>query len=124
MFDFMDTDWFIVGLEILFLIFIAYDTWKYIKTKKREYIINIVVAIGFAIWVLYPFYTKYYTWTPEQRDSLMQSCLSDNNTSYCSCIKNNIVKEYDFESFMAIDKKEDKEYLAFMGELEKGCLED
>jgi hypothetical protein len=124
MFDFMDSDWFVIGLEILFLLFIAYDAWKYAKTKKREYIINIVLAIGFAIWVLYPFYTKYYTWEETDREVLMQSCLKEHNASYCSCVNNNIFKEYAFNTFKAIDQNSDKEFLSFIGDVKKGCLED
>lgn len=124
MFDFMDSDKFIIGLEIVFLLFIAYDAWKYSKTKKREYLINIAMAIGFAIWVLYPFYTKYYTWEDKDRDALMQNCLSDHNASYCRCINENIVKEYEYKSFKAIDKTKDADFLEFIGDVEKGCLED
>jgi hypothetical protein len=124
MFDFMDSDGFIIGLEIVFLLFIGYDAWKYAKTKKREYIINIVLAIGFAIWVLYPFYTKYYTWEDKDRESLMQNCLNDHNASYCSCINNNIFKEYELKTFEAIDQNNDKDFLEFIEDVKKGCLED
>lgn len=120
----MDTDEFIIGLEIVFLLFIAYDAWKYSKTKKREYIINIVLAIGFAIWVLYPFYTKYYTWEETDREALMQSCLSDHNVSYCGCINNNIYKEYALKTYEAIDQNNDKDFLEFIDDVKKGCLED
>lgn len=124
MFDFMDSDAFIIGLEIVFLLFIAYDAWKYSKTKKREYIINIVLAIGFAIWVLYPFYTKYYTWEEKQREDMIQSCLGEHNASYCRCVDDNIFKTYDYNTFKAIDQNNDKDFLAFIGDVEKGCLED
>ncbi len=124
MFDFMDSDWFVIGLEILFLLFIAYDAWKYAKTKKREYIINIVLAIGFAIWVLYPFYTKYYTWDEKQREVLMQSCVNEHNASDCICITNNIVKEYEYKTYEALDQNSDKAFLVFLDDVKKGCLED
>ena len=44
MFDFLDSDWFIISLEIVCLILIAYDIKKYIETKKKEYITNIVLT--------------------------------------------------------------------------------
>ena len=44
------------------------------------------MAIGFALWILVPFYTKYYDWTPEQRETLKAKCISENNESYCKCI--------------------------------------
>ncbi|MDQ1337965.1 MAG: hypothetical protein QG617_932, partial [Campylobacterota bacterium] len=62
MFDFLDSDWFVIGLEIVFLIFISYDLKKYFETKKREYIVNIVLTIGFGVWTLIPFYNSYMTW--------------------------------------------------------------
>jgi hypothetical protein len=124
MFDFMNSDGFIIGLEIVFLLFIGYDAWKYAKTKKREYIINIVLAIGFAIWVLYPFYTKYYTWEEKDREALMQKCSKDHNASYCSCINNNIVKEYELKTFESIDQTNDKDFLEFIEDVKKGCLEN
>jgi len=123
MFDFMDSDWFIIGLEVVFLTFIIYDGWKYYKTRKKEYIVNIVLAIGFALWVLVPFYTKYYDWTDAQRAELEKECLDENNASYCSCMDNMIVKAYDFESFQKIDKQEDKDFLEFLEESKEECFE-
>lgn len=36
MFDFLDSDWFNIGLEIVFLLLISYDVKKYIETKKES----------------------------------------------------------------------------------------
>ena len=124
MFDFLDTDWFIIGLEIVFLTFIAYDAWKYSKTKKKEYIFNIIIAIGFAIWVLYPFYTKYYMWEEKDREALGRECLDEHNSSYCACMDNMIFKAYDVESFKRLDKENDKEYLEFIKESKEECFGD
>jgi len=124
MFDFLDADWFVIGLEILFLLFIGYDGWKYYKTRKKEYIFNIVLAIGFAIWVLYPFYTKYYMWEEKDRAALVQSCLNEHNATYCNCVDDRIFKEYDLETFNKLDKKKDKDFLAFVKESEQECFED
>lgn len=124
MFDFMDSDWFIIGLEVVFLSLITYDVWKYYKTRKKEYIINIVMAIGFALWVLVPFYTKYYDWDEVQRQTLQKECLSENNETYCNCMDNMIVKEYDFAGFQKIDKKNDKDYLEFIKESKEECFGD
>lgn len=124
MFDFLDADWFIIGVEILFLLFIGYDAWKYHKTRKKEYIFNIVLAIGFAIWVLYPFYTKYYMWEEKDREELIKSCLSEHNTTYCSCVDDRIFKEYDLETFNRLDKKNDKDFLEFIKVSEQECFED
>ena len=121
MFDFLDSDWFIIGLEIVFLTFIAYDAYKYLKTKRREYLLNIALAIGFALWVLYPFYTKYYKWEDKDRETLVQTCLSEHNTSYCTCVDNMIFKEYDLQSFSKLDKKSE-EYLEFIKDSEEECF--
>ena len=123
MFDFLDADWFIIGLEIVFLSFITYDAWKYYKTKKREYIVNIVLALGFAFWVLYPFYTKYYRWDDKDREALTQACLGEHNSTYCSCIDNMIFKTYDMQSFKLLHKRTDKDFLEFLEESEKECFE-
>lgn len=123
MFDFLDSDWFIIGLEIVFLIFIAYDARLYIKTKKREYLLNISLAIGFAVWTLYPFYNKYYSWPESDRLAFVQECLGEHNASYCDCVDDMIFKEYDINSFREIERESDREYLEFIAESEKECLE-
>jgi hypothetical protein len=123
MFDFLDSDWFIVGLEIVFLLFIIYDTRLYIRTKKREYLFNIALALGFAVWTLYPFYTKYYTWQPQEREELIQSCISEHNVSYCECLDDKIFKAYDIKSYRALDKDKDEEYLEFLEASQKECRE-
>ncbi len=124
MFDFLDADWFVIGVEILFLLFIGYDAWKYYKTRKKEYIFNIVLAIGFAIWVLYPFYTKYYMWEEKDRQALIESCLSEHNATYCNCVDDRIFKEYDMQTYNRLDKKNDKAFLAFIKTSEEECFED
>ncbi len=124
MFDFLDEDWFVIGLEILFLLFIGYDVWKYYKSRKKEYIFNIVLAIGFAVWVLYPFYIKYYMWEEKDREALIQTCLVEHNSSYCYCVDDKIFKEYDLQTYNQLDKKRDKEFLAFIKVSEQECFEE
>ncbi len=124
MFDFLDSDWFIVGLEIIFLLFIIYDTRLYIRTKKKEYLFNIALALGFAIWTLYPFYTKYYTWQPQEREALIKSCESEHNTSYCECLDDKIFKAYDIKNYRALEKAKDEAYLEFLEESQKECREE
>lgn len=124
MFDFLDSDWFIVGLEIVFLLFIIYDTRLYIRTKKREYLFNIALALGFAVWTLYPFYTKYYTWQPQEREELIKSCISEHNASYCECLDDKIFKAYDIKSYRRLDKEKDAEYLEFLEASQKECREN
>jgi len=123
MFDFLDSDWFIIGLEIVFIVLISYDVYKYFKTKKRQYLLNIVLTIGFAIWTLYPFYTKYYEWNDADRETLMKECLLNGNERYCGCLENMVFKEYDEKMYKELDSKNDTEFLEFMNESKKECLE-
>ncbi|MBL4730906.1 MAG: hypothetical protein JKY28_06055 [Sulfurimonas sp.] len=104
MFDFLDNDWFIISLEIVFLILIIYDIRQYRKTKKREYITNIVLTLGFALWVLYPMYTSYFGWQDKQKSEMILQCNENNNTELCKCVKDSIFKEYTFSEYKTIDK--------------------
>jgi len=36
MLDFLDSDWFNIGMEIVFLILISYDVKKYFETKNKH----------------------------------------------------------------------------------------
>ena len=123
MFDFMDSDWFVIGLEVLFLVLISYDVKQYIKTKKREYIINIVVTIGFAIWVLLPFYTSYFGWEDQQKMEMLKECNDSNNTELCNCVDESIFKEYTNAEFAAIDKNS-TEFKEYVKETKEECLDD
>ena len=123
MFDFLDSDWFIIGLEIVFIVLISYDIYKYFKTKKKQYLLNTVLTIAFAIWTLYPFYTKYYEWDETDRVKMMSDCVAEFNERYCGCLENSIFKEYDEKSYLAIDKKNDVQFLAFVNEVKAECLE-
>ncbi len=121
MFAFYESDWFTVLLEIAFLLFIAYDAKRYFQTKKREYLINIVLAVLFFFWALVPFYNKYYTWQDADQEHLTAQCVQEHNQTYCSCLDDKIFKEYDLESFKTLDKGKDKDYLEFIEEADKEC---
>lgn len=123
MFDFLDSDWFNIGLEIVFLILIAYDIKKYLQTKKREYIVNIVLTIGFAIWVLYPYYKSYYGWNETQKEQTLSNCVDVNNSELCKCIDETIFKSYVYEEYINLDKNS-SEYKEFLKETKEGCLDE
>jgi hypothetical protein len=123
MFDFLDSDWFNIGLEIVFLILISYDVKKYFETKKREYIINIVLTIGFAIWVLYPYYKSYFGWSQEQKTELISHCDEVKDTRLCKCLDESTFKSYIYEDYIKIDKTS-KEYKEFIKEAKEECLDD
>lgn len=124
MFDFFNSDEFVIGLEIVFLTFIVFDVYKYIKTRQKQYVLNIVLAIVFAIWVLYPFYIKYYMWEDKDREALIQECLKEHNSTYCTCVDDAIFKVYDEASYNKLDKQNDKEFIEFIKDTEKECFED
>jgi len=123
MFDFLDSDWFNIGLEIVFLILISYDVKKYFETKKREYIINIVLTIGFAIWVLYPYYKSYFGWTQEQKTELISHCKEVKDTKLCKCLDEATFKNYIYDDYIKIDKTS-TEYKEFIKDTKKECLDD
>lgn len=123
MFDFLDSDWFIITLEIVFLILIIYDVKKYIETKKKEYITNAVLTIGFAIWTLYPMYTSYFGWDETQKKEMLSTCGDSNTSGLCKCVDDTIFKEYTYEEYKALDKNSN-EYTEFIKETKEDCLDD
>jgi hypothetical protein len=123
LFDFLDSDWFNIGLEIVFLILISYDVKKYIETKKKEYITNIVLTVGFAIWVLYPYYKSYFGWEDAQKTELISTCVDSNDTKLCKCVDEAIFKEYTYEEYMVLDKNS-SDYKEFIKDTKEECQDD
>jgi len=122
MFDFLDSDWFNITLEIVFLLLISYDIKKYFQTKKREYLVNVVLTIGFAIWLLYPYYKSYFGWEESQKAALISTCQDSNDTKLCNCIDEAIFKTYLYEEYKALDKNA-TEYKEFLKESKEDCLD-
>ena len=120
MFDFLDSDWFIITLEIVFVTLIAYDIKKYIETKKKEYITNIVLTAGFAVWTLYPFYTSYFGWQDEQKIQMLKTCEDSNDTKLCNCMDETIFKNYTNIEYKSLDKNA-SEFKEFVKETTEGC---
>jgi len=116
----MDSDWFIIGLEVVFILLISYDVKKYLATKKREYIVNIVLTIGFAIWTLYPFYTSYFEWDEKQKEDLLVHCSDVKDTKLCTCIDNAVFKTYKHSEYVSIDKNA-SEFQEFLQETKEDC---
>ena len=124
MFDFLDSDWFNIGLEVVFLVLISYDIKKYIQTKKKEYMTNIVLTIGFAIWALYPYYNSYVGWDDEQKKEMMSNCKGDeNSTKLCRCIDDATFKNYAYEEYIKLDKNS-TDYKEFLKDATEECLDD
>ncbi len=123
MFDFLKSDWFTLGLEIVFLLFIAYDLKKYFETKKREYLTNIALTIGFFIWAIVPFYNSYMTWEDKEKEAVLSKCQTDKNATLCKCIDEQIFKEYSFDGFKNIDKNS-SDFLEFVKETREDCADD
>jgi hypothetical protein len=124
MFDFLDSDWFNIGLEVVFLVLISYDIKKYIQTKKKEYITNIILTIGFAIWALYPYYNSYIGWDEEQKKEMLSNCKGDeNSTKLCRCIDDATFKNYVYEEYIKLDKNS-TDYKEFLKDATEECLDD
>lgn len=123
MFDFLDSDWFNISLEVVFIILISYDVKKYFDTKKREYLVNIVLTIGFAIWALYPYYNSYVGWEESQKVQMQSHCKDINNTKLCRCLDAATFKEYTHEEYMQLDKNSTK-YKEFLKDAQEDCLDD
>lgn len=123
MFDFLDSDWFNIGSEIVFLTLISYDIKKYFETKKREYIVNIAMTIGFAIWVLYPYYKSYFGWNEAQKKEMISTCIDSNNSKLCKCVDEAIFKGYIYEEYVKLDKTS-KDYKEFIADAKKECADD
>jgi hypothetical protein len=124
LFDFLDSDWFNIGLEVVFVILISYDVKKYIQTKKKEYITNIVLTIGFAIWALYPYYNSYIGWDEEQKKEMLSNCKGDeNSTKLCRCIDDATFKNYVYEEYIKLDKNS-TDYKEFLKDTTEECLDD
>ncbi len=123
MFDFLDSDWFNIGLEIVFVILISYDIKKYIETKKKEYITNIVLTIAFAIWALYPYYNSYMGWDEEQKQVMLSHCSDTNDTKLCKCLDDTTFKTYTHDEYIAVDKNS-SDYREFLEEAKEDCLDD
>ena len=123
MFDFLDSDWFIITLEIVFVILIIYDIKKYRETKKKEYITNIVLTAGFAIWTLMPMYTKYFGWEETQKEKMLAICVDSNNSELCQCVDDTIFKEYVYDEYKTLDKNS-SEYREFIQDTKEDCLDE
>lgn len=126
--DFMDSDWFVISLEILFLIFIAFDVKKYYQThdkkKRQSYLLNIILTIGFFVWAAIPFYNKYFTWPESEKTLLINKCIQDFNLSYCKCLDDEIFKEYSLDTYKELSKIDATSLKEFKDEAKKECKED
>jgi hypothetical protein len=123
MFDFLDSDWFNIGIEIVFVLMLSYDIKEYIHTKNKKYITNIVLTIGFAIWALYPYYNSYVGWDEVQKKQMISTCKETNNTKLCRCMDDTIFKTYTYDEYKSTDKNS-TEYKEFLDETKEECLDD
>ena len=119
----MDSDWFNIGLEVVFVLLISYDIKKYIATKKKEYITNIVLTLAFAIWTLYPYYNSYIGWDETQKYEMISTCKDSNDTKLCECMDDLIFKEFTYEEYKSIDKNS-SDYQEFLTEAKEDCSDD
>ncbi len=120
----MDSDWFIISLEIVFLALMTFDVKRYIETKKKEYITNIVLTLGFFIWTAIPFYNSYVTWDDKEKQAIIDTCAQDNNKTLCQCIKKAMFKEYSYTKYNQLQKENPKELQEYIKDAKEECLDD
>ena len=123
MFDFLKSDWFNISLEIFFLLLISWDVKRYFDTKKKEYIVNIVATIGFAVWALWPYYNSYVEWSEEEKKSLLSSCNEEKNATLCKCMDDAIFKNYTHDEYLKLDKN-GSEFKEFLKDVKEECQDD
>lgn len=124
MFDFLDSDWFNIGLQIIFILLIYYDIKKWRVTKKKEHMLNILLTIGFGIWALYPYYTSYVGWNESEKKEMLSNCHGDSNdTKLCQCLDDATFKNYTFDEYKQIDKNS-SDYKDFIKDAKEDCLDD
>jgi len=123
LFDFLDSDWFNIGLEVVFILMLSYDVKEYIQTRNKKYITNIVLTIGFAIWALYPYYNSYVGWEDEQKKVLLSHCNDINDTKLCRCLDDTTFKTYTHDEYILLDKNS-TEYKEFLKEAKEDCEDD
>ena len=124
MFDFLDSDWFNIGLQVVFIVALVYDVRKYKQTRKNEYLLNIVLTIGFAIWILYPYYISYSGWSEQQKSEMISHCSGDeNSTKLCKCLDNASFKSYRYDEYILLDKNS-SDYREWLQDTKEDCLDD
>ena len=126
--DFMDADWFVISLEVAFLLFMAFDIKKYFQTddkkQKKSYLLNIALTLGFFIWTAIPFYNKYYTWQESDKTEALNSCIQEYNLSFCTCYEDKIFKEYPLTKYKELSDENTTSLQEFLEEAAKECKED
>jgi hypothetical protein len=88
---------------------------------EKGSITNIVLTFGFAIWTLYPMYTKYFKWSDSQKIEMLKACEKEDNATLCRCIDESLFKEYGYDEVKALDIKKLNE---FKKDAKEDCLDD
>ena len=123
MFDFLESDWFNISLEILFLLLVSWDVKKYLETGRKEYILNIAITLGFAVWALWPYYNSYVEWNEKEKKSLLFACQNETNLTLCKCMDDAIFKNYTHDEYVELDKN-GTEFRKFLKEAKDECEDD
>lgn len=90
---------------------------------QEEYITNIVLTAGFAVWTLMPMYTKYFGWEDSQKTQKLSSCQEDSNETLCKQVDDAIFKNYTYDEYIVLDKNS-TEFKEFIKETKEDILDD
>lgn len=90
---------------------------------QEEYITNIVLTFGFAIWTLYPMYKSYFGWEDSQKQEMLSTCNDDTNVTLCKMLDDAIFKNYTYEEYKVLDKNS-TEFKEFIKETKEDVLDD
>ena len=95
------------------------------QTRKKEYIFNIVTTIGFAIWMLYPYYTSYTGWLDKEKSEMLSSCEAKTKGAkkLCVCVDNAIFQHYTHAEYITLDKNS-TDFIDFLKETKEDCEDD
>ena len=81
------------------------------------------MTIGFAIWVLYPYYTSYVGWEGTQKQEMISTCDAKGNKKLCKCLDEAIFKGYTYDEYIQVDKNSTN-FQEFLDDAKEECLDD
>lgn len=82
-----------------------------------------MITLGFAIWVLYPYYTSYVGWEDKQKQEMLSICKDSEDAKLCECLDEAIFKSYTYDEYKVQDKNA-TEYNEFLKDAKEECQDE